>query len=286
MTRIFMGVVLAMGLFLSAGQARAALTLSYPVDSHTIPPAGGTDLMQVFCPAGTVVVSGGWNANAGQGQYLMVWVSRQIGNSWRIMTVNTHPTSSMSITGYAVCASGINGLSSYSVTAGPVNVPAFSEEVSYVSCTNGGIPTGGGFDSNFPDPNKLVPTKTKPATSAGVSWSTTEVNVTNTAKTFTAYATCTKNLNGTVTERATPLVSIPANSWAATSVDCPVGDYAIGGGYITGLDFAPTPSMSLVRTFGNLPTSSNSSRWIAKVFNSNAAVVAGLTPYADCLHLN
>src|SRR5687767_9862871 len=119
MIRLCVSVLIAIALFANAAPAKAALNLSYPTDYQTIPP-NSTNLMQVDCPAGTRLVSGGWHSVPSQGRYLMVWVSRQVLNSWRIMTVNKHPTAFLSITGYAICASGVSGLSSYSASDGPI----------------------------------------------------------------------------------------------------------------------------------------------------------------------
>ena len=285
MKRLIMGLSLAVALSVISTEAKASFTLTYAIDSHSVPP-NGTDLMQVFCPAGTVLTSGGWDTTAAQGKFLMVWVSRQVGNSWRIMTVNTHPTASLGINGYAVCGFGLAGLSSTAVSLGPVNVPAFSRGSGSVFCNNGGIPTGVGFDSNFPDPAKLIPIQ---ATRDGSGFGTVvEYNSTNQAKAFTIYMTCTRIPNGSISVRSGFQTTIPGNSSATvSSLDCPAGDVAVGGGFVTSVGGVnPTVSTQRVRTYGNLPITSNPFRWMARAVNSNTADSAFLTPYAYCLHIN
>ncbi len=215
---------------------------------------------------------------------MMVWVSRQVGNGWRIMTVNKHPTAYLALTGWAVCASGVSGLTSYFYALSSVNVPSHNGGGALAYCPSGGIPTGGGFDSNYPDPAKLIPIATYPAYQN--QWYSAEYNSTNMSETFSVLITCTKNLNATVTPRIGTQVSM-RNGWAASSVDCNVGDIAIGGGFFTTVvTSTPETSIQKVRTFTSMPTLTNSRRWTARADNANQYDWGYVTPYAQCLHLN
>ena len=219
MTRLFMSVFVALALFISATHAKAALTLSYPLVTQTIPPNSG-DLLTVNCPAGSRVLSGGWHANPAYGPWLMVWVSRPIGSTtWRVMTVNKHPTAFLGITGYAVCASGVAGLTTYSATIGPVNVPGFSGQARSVPCSGGpGFPTGGGFDSNFPDPAQLIPHASYPG--PGNVWTSSEYNSTNQNKAFTAFVNCATNLPGFVSAVTGNTTNFGNGASPVLTIDC------------------------------------------------------------------
>lgn len=280
MARLCVSILFALALLVPATHAKAALTLSYPTVTQSVPPNTG-DLMTVTCPAGTKVVSGGWQTNPSNGPYLTVWVSRQVANTWRIMTVNKHPSAFLGITGYAVCASGVAGLTSYFQTVA-VNVPGFSGLSGNVPCSSGGIPTGGGFDSNFPDPAQLIPHASYPGFTNV--WTSSEYNSTNQSKAFTSFVTCTTNLNGTVTPRSGSTVNFGNGASATLAVDCNVGDYAIGGGYYTLASGSLSTTLQLVRTITNRPEPTNSRRWLVRAYNGNTSQ-AQVIPYAQCLHL-
>jgi hypothetical protein len=284
MIRIYFSVFVALIWLASAAPAKAALTLSHPTVTNTIP-ANGTDFMVVTCPAGTKVLSGGWTASNSAAPNLMVWVSRQVLNTWRIMTVNKHPSSSFNITGFAVCAGGVAGISSYFATVTPVNVPAFNAAGANAFCTNGGIPTGGGFDSNFPDPSKLIPVMSYP--NFGNQWFSAEYNSTNTQKAFSAFVTCGTGLSATVTPRFGTQVAFSNGLSAEASVECDAGDFAVGGGYVTSVSSSnPEIAWQKVRTFSNRPTATNWRRWTVRAHNANQFDWAFITPVAQCLHLN
>jgi hypothetical protein len=281
MIRIVFGVLFALVLLGTAAPAKAAFNVQVVSTFNNIPP-NQTDLMSINCPAGTVVVSGGWNASPGQAPSLNVWVSRQIVNGWRIMT-NNLSNAFQAIHGYAVCASGIAGLSSYSSSV-PVNVPSFNTGVGTTFCPSGGIPTGGGFDSNFPNPAHLIPVANLPANQN--QWTGWEYNSTSSAKAFTLFITCTKNLNGSVIFRAGNQVSFK-NTYGEATVDCNAGDFAIGGGFVsTILTSSPEVTVQKVRTFRNMPSLTNRRRWVVGTHSSNQFDFAFVTPYAQCLHLN
>jgi len=285
MIRLYVSILFAIALLASAGSAKAALTLSYAHQYHTIPP-NSTDLMDVSCPAGTKVVSGGWDAQPSQGRYLMVWVSRQVANMWRIMTVNKHPTAHLSITGYAVCASGVSGLSSY-VASEPVNVPGGITQGGNASCPSGGLPTGGGFDSNFPNPAHLIPTGTYP-NPQGL-WYSQEFNSTSTSKSFTAFISCTTNLPAaaSVTARWGTAVSFRNGSSVLASMDCGSGEVAIGGGHLTSITTgSPSATTQLVRTTANRPDLTNPRRWTVRGYNANQFDTAYIVPVVQCLDVN
>ena len=240
--------------------------------------------MSIFCPAGTKVVSGGWETNSTAGQHLMVWVSRQVSNHWRIMTVNQHPTQAFSITGYAVCASGVAGLGSYSSALGPINVAGNAGNGGNAFCPSGGFPTGGGFDSNFPNPGHLIPTSTRPA--AVNQWYSSEYNSTAQSKAFTVYVTCLTGVAGTVTQRFGNWVAFRNGPSVESPVDCLSGEVAIGAGYVSTITTAsPSTAIQLVRTFINRP-STNTVRWVVRGYNANAFDWANLRPVVQCLRVN
>jgi hypothetical protein len=285
MTRIYISVLFALTLFITAGQAKAEFTLTKLTVTQTVPGNFGTDLMAIVCPAGTKVISGGWSTEALDGRFLMVWVSRQVANSWRIMTVNTHPVVNLRITGHAVCASGVSGLGSYSAPLGPVNVGGNAGNGANAFCPNGGIPTGGGFDSNFPNPAFLVPTQSRP--DYGNTWYSSEYNSTGQAKSFTAYVTCMTGVSGWVTPRFGNWVSFRGQASDMTSVDCLAGEFAVGGGFVTGISTSsPSTTTQLVRTFVSAPSPTIRVRWFARAFNVNEWDWAHLQPVVQCLHLN
>jgi hypothetical protein len=282
MTRIYVGVLFALMLLGRAAPAKAAFTLSYATDYHTIAP-GQTDLMSINCPSGTVVASGGWNIAPDQGQALNVWVSRQIGNGWRIMTKNTHATAYLSVAGYALCASGVAGMSSYSTVFSPINVPSFNPGTGLGYCPSGGIPTGGGFDSNYPNPQDLIVTASYPAYQN--QWFDSEYNSTSSGKSYSLLITCTKGLSAYVRQQWGTQIGFTKGSSALASVDCNAGEYAIGGGFLTAVGTAdPGYAIQRVRVSGNFPTTSNVRRWNARAYNNNQFDWAYLTPVAQCLH--
>lgn len=284
MTRIYLAVLFSLTVALSATPAHAAFTLSYGTTTNTVAANNGTDLMTVACPAGAKVISGGWEANSEAGKYLMVWVSRQVANAWRIMTVNTHPSQSYSITGYAVCASGVNGLGSYSSSIA-VNVAGNSGATGSAYCPNGGIPTGGGFDSNYPNPNYLVPTETRPGYQN--TWITGEYNSTNQSKAFTAYITCMTGVSGSVSQRYGSWSSAFRNGPSATtSVSCNANEFAVGGGFATSLTTASLPDFRRYLRVIYTGPSTNKITWLARAHNANQWDWGYVMPYVQCLLLN
>jgi len=286
MTRIFTSVLFALTLLITTHHASAALTLSYGTATHTVPAQNSgtpTDLMTITCPTGTVVVSGGWESNSTAGQFLMVWVSRQVANTWRIMTVNHHPTQPFAITGYAVCASGISGMGSYSSSLS-VSVNGFSGSSGNAFCPNGGFPTGGGFDSNFPNAAQLIPIQTRPA--AGNQWVSAEYNSTSTSKAFTVYVTCLTGVSGSVTQQFGNWVAFRNGPSVEASVDCSPGEFAIGAGFVSTITTSsPSTTTQLVRTFINRP-STNTVSWAVRGFNANQFDWANLRPVVQCLRVN
>lgn len=282
MTRLFVSVLFALALFIPAGHAKAALTLSYQTVVQDIQPMSG-DLMTINCPAGTRVVSGGWQEPPAYGPHLAVWVSRQVANGWRVMTYNTHPSAVLFITGYAVCASGVAGITSYFSSA-TVNVPAFSGASGSVACASGGLPTGGGFDSNFPQPSQLIAHGSYP--SFGNTWTASEYNSTNAAKSFTAFVTCLTNVSGFVTPTNGSTVSFGNGASATQTVTCNFGDLAVGGGFYTLASGSLSTTLQSVRTITNRPDTTNSRRWFVRAYNANPFEQAQLIPYAQCLHVN
>ncbi len=271
MTRMFVGALSAVTLFTAATQAEASLSLTYAYDYEVIDPQG-TMWIQAACPIGTVLLSGGWDTSTGNAPYLFVWVSRPVNNSWRVMAKNFHPSALIAVQGYAVCASGVSGLNSYVYSQ--VGTAPGSGGVLLI-CPSGGVPTGGGFDSNYPDPNQLFPKDTHPGTTQ---WFTQEVNPQSGNKTYTAYINCARNLPGYVTPR-TSGVMIEPNSWATVSASCYTGELAVGGGFeVSSLG----GSDSLMRTFSNAPM--DASNWSAGAYSTS--YWGAVNAYAQCLHLN
>jgi hypothetical protein len=286
MTRIYLSVLLALTALVVTNPANAQLTLSYPTVTHTIPAAvgstPGTDWLEINCPSGTKVVSGGWTTSSTAAPHIMVWVNRQVGNSWRIMTLN-QSSSTFTITGTAVCAAGV-GLTTYFTSVG-VNVPSFSGAGGNVPCSSGGIPTGGGFDSNFPNPGILIPVMTYPTFQN--QWNSTEYNSTNTTRAFTAFVTCMKNVSATVTPVFGNWVTWQNGLSPEAFVECNPGDVAIGGGYVSSVTSSNLPfAYQRVRTMRNGPTATNSRRWTVRANNANQFDWASIRPVAQCLHLN
>jgi hypothetical protein len=280
MIRRFISILVAAAPIALASQAQALPTLTYQTVTQSAPPNSG-DLMTINCPAGTKVLSGGWETNSANGPYVMVWVSRQVGNGWRVMMVNQHPSASIGFTGYAICASGVPGLATSTTSIGPVNVPGKSGKAQAVPCSNG-LPTGGGFDSNFPNPSLLIPHASYPGPTNV--WTSSEYNSSNVDKTFTAFVTCATGLPGTVTPVQGGTVNFAPGASSVLNIDCNQGDLAVGGGYYTLASGSLSSTVQLVRTVRNRPDTGNSRRWTVRAYNANAFAQAQIIPFVQCLH--
>ena len=99
--------------------------------------AGNTVHTTVACPAGSVVVSGGYAANDG----VRVWHSTKDGNGWRVYATNTTGVSK-AVNIYAVCLANSGGTTDVEYTQKYINASTFTQIIA--NCPGGSVVTGGG----------------------------------------------------------------------------------------------------------------------------------------------
>jgi hypothetical protein len=277
MTRMLAGALSALALLTAATQAQA-ITVT-PAYSYVVVGPGQPAIAQASCPKGTVLLGGGWNTNPSEGRYLNVWVNRPISTYiWRVMAVNSHPSATLSIVAYAMCASGVSGLSSYSYSTS-VWVPSGGGMTGTLYCPWGGVPTGGGFDSNYPYARDLVPYASYPDYSNN--WIAGEYASSFGDKSFTAFVTCAVNLPGSVyTVFGSQTRIYPPYGSVSTTSTCYNGDVALGGGFFNTV--VPLSEMQYVRPTGSMLY--GRSQWVTTAFNDTRYNYGYVTAFVRCVH--
>jgi hypothetical protein len=182
-------------------------------------PANTTENKTIVCPAGSVVVSGGYSHQAD----IRVWQSMKSENGWHITATNSH-TGPRNLTITATCLFNSNGTSN-SVYEEKSAVPNGLTQIS-VNCPSGSLVTGGGWsiENNL---GLIVFQSTK----SGNGWQVDLYNPTDKSPDITVYAICLNGVSGSTFQNESIKNKVPPNSTASAQKDCPMGSFVTGGGY-------------------------------------------------------
>ena len=186
-------------------------------------PANSSDNATATCPAGSVVVSGGFAAQSG----VRIWHSVKDGNGWRVFGRNT-TGSSRTINVYATCLHNSGGSSS--IEYSQINANANDITQLDVSCPSGSVITGGGWVIGS---NTQIEIYNSTRLSNG--W---QIYVNNTAgdtPLINVYAVCLSGVSGSVSTASNTDGQIPANEVNQVEAACPSGTYVTGGGFATNI---------------------------------------------------
>jgi hypothetical protein len=223
---------------------------------------GGEASVTVECPAGTVVVGGGYSA----GPDVLFNVQTKSGNGWHVYAVNTSG-SSQTIRVYAVCLRNTVGTSA-SVVYRRITVKKNSAGGTVVHCPAGSVVTGGGWETEYVDVQVYASSPAVPG------WSVMAYNGGSSDHPLYVYAVCVSGTGG-ITTGFDETVSIPGSSSGQTSVTCPPKALMTSGGFATG-------------SGGDFMVHINSGPWGTnnewRVYAVNISIVnRDLRAYATCL---
>jgi hypothetical protein len=179
--------------------------------------AGGVGPADAVCPAGSVVVSGGFAA----GNNMIIYSQYKQGNGWRVYGKNNSGSSQL-LNAYALCLSNTAGstqqiLKQVTVAAGEVGYDT-------AVCPAGSIVTGGGFASN-PAAHWVYN-----SSKGGNGWSAYAKNNSGAGALFNIYAICLSGAGGS-TSQVGEQITVSGGSSSGGEAQCPAGKLVTGGGY-------------------------------------------------------
>lgn len=181
--------------------------------------AGSTVNTTVNCPAGSVVVSGGYAANDG----VRVWHSMMDGNGWRVYATNTTGGSKL-VNIYAVCLHNSGGSTSLELSQQNANANDWTQIVA--DCPGGSVVTGGGW---------VIGTNTDitlyNSSKSGNGWQVYIDNAGGATPLINAYAICLSGSSGTTQSVSDTSGVVPAGDIEHLVMACPAGSYVTGGGF-------------------------------------------------------
>jgi hypothetical protein len=173
-------------------------------------PAGGTGSTSVSCPAGSIVVGGGWASNTS----LQVYNSTKAGNGWQVYASNSSGSSQL-LNSYAVCLSGTSGSVTEEHTQ--ISLPAGTSNAVTKACSSG-VVTGGGFAD---DTGEFL-YNTSPD---GNGWQAAATNNSASSQLLNTYAIWLNGVNATG-QLVVQQVSVAAGAIGSATATCPSGSLA------------------------------------------------------------
>jgi hypothetical protein len=177
----------------------------------------------VTCPAGSVVVSGGYAGSNG----LRIYHSAMNGNGWRVYGKN-NSTNSKNMAVYATCLYQSGGSTSLEMSQSEIEASDVTQLVA--GCPAGSVVTGGGFVIGANHPVEIYHgSKSDNGWQIYVNNTGTETPLVN------VYAVCLSGVSGSTTQVSQTNIVVPANDMAEGSKNCPAGSYITGGGFATNL---------------------------------------------------
>jgi len=200
--------------------------------------AGGVGATTTACPAGSVVVGGGFAA----GNSMVVYSQFKDGNGWTAAAKNFSGSSQL-LNAYAICLSNSSG--STQQVFKQITVAAGGTGYDTASCPAGSIVTGGGFASSA-DSLWVYNSSMN-----GNGWSAYARNTSGTSQLLNIYGICLSSAGGS-TSSILKQVTIGGGTTGSGGALCPAGTLVTGGGYALGNGLvAYNSSMSLDRTMWN-----------------------------------
>jgi hypothetical protein len=187
-------------------------------------PANSIGSTTTTCPAGSVIVSGGFSGSDG----LRVWQSMRDGNGWRVSARN-EIGSPISLNVYAICIRNTDGAGQQEQVQ--VNVDPNDTTVLTVNCSSGSIITGGGWDIGATLPIEVIQ-----SSQAGNGWQIEVNNTGGDTPQITAFAICLAGAAGSTTQVSEPNGQILPNNTQQLIIACPTNTHVTGGGFTADID--------------------------------------------------
>ncbi len=173
----------------------------------------------VECPAGSVVLSGGYATT-----YTMpVFTSMMYGNGWDVAAQNTTDEPG-TINAYALCLQTDSATTSVVYQEGML--PANGTGNAQATCPEGTIVTGGGYSSS----PMTIPFASEPE---GNGWVIANTNLYDTEAPVNVYAVCLSGISGTISVPSSQ-TALEVNGYGIAATGCPEGSFLVGGGFASG----------------------------------------------------
>jgi hypothetical protein len=230
------------------------------VEASTSIGMGSTGSVSINCPAGSVVVGGGFDG----GNNIQTYRSERSGNGW-VVYGHRYLGANGTLKAYAYCLSGVTATSTSGYTEKTL-APGASGDQTF-NCTGGSVITGGGF-----------------AFTDGVIWAYRLIMVGNGLQmnaqnqgasngTFRPHPVCLSS-TGAATVRATNMASISGSSSGTAEAACPAGTTVTGGGF----------TLSANMTLTGMYKKPGENKWVIKVLNMSGSSLNAVSD-AICLSI-
>ena len=207
-----------------------------PTNTATVPPIYVTQIYEqisipansngnttVTCPAGSVVVSGGFASSDG----VLIWDSFRDGNGWRVFGRNTTGSSQL-INVYATCLFNTGGSVSHELRQ--TNVDANGATQLVANCPGSSIVTGGGWIIGATNPIEIYN-----SSRLDNGWQIWVNNSGGDTPLVNVYAICLSGVSGSTSQSGTTNGEVPANGTLNQITTCPTNTYVTGGGFATNI---------------------------------------------------
>ncbi len=173
----------------------------------------------VSCPAGGIVVSGGYSAPLD----VQIWHSMKDGNGWRVYASNKSSEKKI-VNVTASCLFNSGG--STDQTYEQVNIDPSGTTDLTVACPSGSVVTGGGWVTANNSSLKVIQ-----STKSDNGWLISVDNNTTSAQTTNVYAVCLSGASGNTTQASMMNNSVLAFGSFNAQTNCPTGTIVTGGGF-------------------------------------------------------
>jgi hypothetical protein len=222
---------------LAGPNAVAGITTQIVTTNVTVPGAD-TGQAEAACPAGTLLVGGGYAVTSPASDFRIYVDAPLNGTSWLVEPIN-FDAQPLNLTAYAVCAESVPGkagISGYTtdVVQTTVNVPANQTGEADATCPAGQLRTGGGYDVQNISSNWSVYSNSP--LNAGA-WNVEIDNEVPLTTTIDSYAVCLGKANSKpVTKLAVSAIFASAtaagNSVQTADESCGPKSIMTGGGHV------------------------------------------------------
>ncbi|MBW6466393.1 MAG: hypothetical protein K0B06_07820 [Brevefilum sp.] len=182
-------------------------------------PPNTTANTTVTCPAGSIVVSGGFLHQLG----IRVWHSMKDGNGWRIFANNTLG-SARTLTVTATCIFNSDGTSDQVFKQENINANGTTQLTT--TCTSGSVVTGGGWVLGNNTAVRILQ-----SSKSENGWQITVDNASSETPLVNVYAVCLSGVSGSTSQAQSTDNKAPANGTANAQQLCPTGSHVTGGGF-------------------------------------------------------
>ncbi len=182
-------------------------------------PANSSRSLTVPCPAGAIIVSGGFDGS----DNIRIWHSGKDDNGWQVQGHN-NTDSEQIINVFAVCLSNTGGTTSQERQQTDAN-PDGNTRLE-VACPDGTHATGGGWKIGVTDPIEVYN-----SSRTGNGWQMEINNSGNQQPEIEVYTICLAGVTGATTQVSDTSGIIQPNVIGQLDVSCPPGSYVTGGGF-------------------------------------------------------